>query len=434
MQTLLIIWRCFASGRVGALRHQWFQRLSAASGLLLIGATWRLWTPQTDFPQVPLIAPVAAWPAWFGWLGLIVIVASLLTALLAVGKSRGRRPALLLFAAAVVFMAMLDQHRLQPWAYQLAITAIVLAAREPTRAFALLRLLVVSIYVYSSLGKFDYQFLNSVGSQFLTTAADWIGVNAGGWTAQTRALLAVFFPLGELAVAMLLIFPRTRRAGVVAALMLHGGLLLLLGPWGLNHEAGVLLWNVYFAAQAVLLFWPERDAAPAETPAPASERAAHRPAIGRVGVAELLIGCVVVAPLLEPAGWCDHWLAWGLYSPRNSRVVVLVRRSAWDRLPSKLRGASPAAGTTEAWKQVDLSRWSLDTLAVPIYPQARFQLGVALALADHADLDRDIQVELLGMSNRLTGHRQVSTLRGRHELQMATERFFWNARPNGRLQ
>ena len=35
--------------------------------------------------------------------------------------------------------------------------------------------------------------------------------------------------------------------------MLHGLLLVILGPWGLDHKPGVLLWNAYFIVQDVLL-------------------------------------------------------------------------------------------------------------------------------------------------------------------------------------
>ena len=38
------------------------------------------------------------------------------------------------------------------------------------------------------------------------------------------------------------------------AIVMHGALMLTLGPLGLGHEWGVFLWNVYFGVQAWLLF------------------------------------------------------------------------------------------------------------------------------------------------------------------------------------
>ena len=87
----------------------------------------------------------------------------------------GRWPAagLLLFAAATARMVALDQLRLQPWAYQFMLMAVVLALAERNAAFALLRLLIVAFYFHSALTKFDYSFLHTLGQQFLAVLAGW---------------------------------------------------------------------------------------------------------------------------------------------------------------------------------------------------------------------------------------------------------------------
>ena len=52
------------------------------------------------------------------------------------------------------------------------------------------------------------------------------------------------FPLGELAVAVLLLHRRTWTWGLAGSIAMHGLLLLALGPWGLGHRPAVLVWNV----------------------------------------------------------------------------------------------------------------------------------------------------------------------------------------------
>ena len=34
----------------------WLRKAMAGFGLLLLAITWRLWTPQTEFPQIPFLA------------------------------------------------------------------------------------------------------------------------------------------------------------------------------------------------------------------------------------------------------------------------------------------------------------------------------------------------------------------------------------------
>ena len=82
----------------------------------------------------------------------------------------GRRltPAsLLLFASATLALSLFDQQRLQPWAYQFMLVAVVLALSPPQAALGLLRLLVISFYFHSAITKFDYSFLHTLGQQFL---------------------------------------------------------------------------------------------------------------------------------------------------------------------------------------------------------------------------------------------------------------------------
>ena len=89
MQTVL---RLFAWNEPSEQRAVWFVRLWAVFGLLLIGATWRLWTPQTVFPQVPLVRWAGLAPDWLHWVGLSGLVGSLI-AVLALRPDAPRRAA-----------------------------------------------------------------------------------------------------------------------------------------------------------------------------------------------------------------------------------------------------------------------------------------------------------------------------------------------------
>ncbi|MGC1274696.1 MAG: MauE/DoxX family redox-associated membrane protein [Planctomycetaceae bacterium] len=245
------------------------RRWLALCGLLLVAATWRLWTPQVVFPQIPFLAVLRTVPGWIDWIALTGVVAGLVGLLLTPGErgasalralsNRAASWFACLFVASLTLLILLDQHRFQPWAYQFAIVAIALAFVPAQRALSLLRLLrllTIGIYFWSAVSKLDYTFLHGLGPELLRGTLTAFGLEPRWMRSDVATALALAFPLDELAVAALLAFRRTRKYGLILAIAMHVLLLATLGPLGLNHSWGVLLWNVYFIGQDVLLFAP----------------------------------------------------------------------------------------------------------------------------------------------------------------------------------
>ena len=186
------------------------------------------------------------------------------------------------------------------------------------------------------------------------------------------------------------------------------------GSWGLGHHWGVLLWNLYFLAQALILFAkppPQDD--PSSSP------------IGPTGI--LTIGVILVA-LIMPAttamGWWDHWLSWGLYSPRHGVVQVFVHPSRVEQLPENLRRAIVET-SDEDYRRVDLNQWSLQTLRAPVYPSDRFQAALAIYIAGLPSMEGAVTA---GWAPPAVGKRTYATFSSR-ELPRLREKFIFNAKP-----
>jgi len=430
--------RLFDPGPVAPTRVVWLRRFLALIVLGLVALTWRLWTPQAVYPQVPLIQWAIGAPRWLDWMGLAALALAALAALLAASRDRLVRPALALLAASMLGMFLLDQHRLQPWAWQFAITAIVLALANSRRSVALLRLLTVGLYFWSAISKLDSSFLHTLGQQFL---AALLGTLVDDWSEQSRFWAAAAFPFGEMLVAVGLCIARLRRASVVLAIIMHLLLVWILSPWGLDHKPAVLVWNLYFVALNLLLFWP-RDQRQTKAIATwrTTDRSSSEPAAGastQPGRPPLRFGdCLVTAlvvvatlvPTLELIGWWDHWPAWGLYSSRVEQIAVYVAQRQADELSPELQPLLEAA-SSDGWRRLRIDRWSLAALDVPIYPQNRFQLGVAAAVAEQSDLGWSIRVVELGPAGRFDRKRTSKELRGQDEIVRAADRHWLNAQP-----
>jgi hypothetical protein len=80
-----------------------------------------------------------------------------------------------------------------------------------------------------------------------------------------------------------------------------------------------------------------------------------------------------------------------------------------------------------SWLRIDL--WSLAATGTPIYPEDRFQLGVARAIAHEADLRDDIRIFHEEESDRWTGKRERSEKVGELAMGELTKRFLLNSAP-----
>ena len=352
------------------LRRWW-----AIAGLALFGATWRLWTSQTEFPQVPLFGWASALPSFLDGLVFGVLLASLA---FAAWKPDSRRIWMTL-TVTLSALIVLDQHRLQPWAWQLLLLAFWWGTANVGQVFNLPVkprdwqvenlphvALTVSIYFWSAVSKFDADFFSSHGQTLVEALLGAIRVDATAWPARVKWWLAILLPLGELLVAVGLCWPRTRRAALIAATGLHVGLLLALGPLGLGHRPGVLLWNVAFMGHDWLLFGRRFGDASRCEGQDIGGTAWRIPSLTLRGG---LLSLACLWPVMERWGYCDRWLAWSVYVARSERVSVTLNDEGLRALP-------PSARRCVTDGELRLDQWSLAALDAPMYPQGRFQIGV----------------------------------------------------------
>jgi hypothetical protein len=397
------------------------RRLVGIFAAALIVATWRLWTPQDQFPQIPILESLCRAPAWLDWLALSGIGIGLLLSLIGGEVRPISRAGLALFTTCLAASILLDQHRLQPWAYQFVIVGAVLCLAPTACGLRLLRLLVVTIYFWSAVSKLDAAFLVSHGQLLLDGLCRAVRLDAGAWSADVRRAVAAAFPLGELAVGALLLMPRARVVGLAASIVMHVVLLLTLGPWGLDHKPGVLIWNVYFIAQNVLLFRP--TSAP-EPPAQVGGLAQYRSA-----AATIVVALATIMPLLESTGWWDHWPSWAVYSSRPATVTMLVREARLDDLPPTLRTCVGSPEPLTDWHPVSIDAWSFDLLQCAVYPQERYRLAVIGAVAEEAGLGDDVRVRVESSPERWTGDRTKVEYVGLAAIRSRCGAFWLNTRP-----
>ncbi|MBX3443093.1 MAG: hypothetical protein KF774_11865 [Planctomyces sp.] len=396
---------------------RWYALLGGA----LTAATWGLWLGQSDFPEIPLFAVGRIVPRGADALLLAAIVASLALTF----APRTRRAAWIGFAIAWGLSACLNQHRIQVWAWHLAVAGVVLAAFPPAAARRRLQWLTISIYAWSAASKLDFGFVEHQGRQLSVGLLTALRIDPTRLPAGAISGLPWAFSLGELLIACLLAKPEARRYGLALSLAMHAALLLALGPLGLNHESGVLLWNVLFIGQNVLLFGRSGRAAASSDEVPAAGDPA--PGRGRGLAATAVLWLALVMPVGQSWGWWDVWPSWAVYSARAGWTTILVHADDVERLPESCRPFVQPAAPLSDWRPVNVDAWSLSTLHCPVYPQSRFRWAIAAVLAQRAE----VRVETRSPPDRRTGASEFSAWEfSGPELPPDVEgRFLLNVRP-----
>ena len=401
-------------------------RLAAGSLGVLVAATWPLWTPGGEFPRVPFIRAFAGVPSWLEWTCLGGFGVAAVVTLVCGTRGNLARWAVAAQVVTIGLLVLCDQHRLQPWVYQLVVLEIVLVGLPAAEAIAVARGLVASIYFFSALSKLDRSFFDAGGGLIVEGLLRAVG-RAGQVNADQQTLLVGAVAVGELLIGLGLCWRRSRKFAWPASIAMHVALLIALGPWGADSQPGVLLWNGYFLLQNVLLFgWAgELSATDSTAVAPAPEAKTHWAQWTVRGLAAF----VILFPLTEPWGLCDVWPAWAVYATGPERLRVFVAPGDRERLPAALRPYVQAPRPEDDLCLVRIDRWSLDACRVPLYPQNRFRLGVALAIAEKSGLDNSIVVEIESAADRLRGTRTSRRLEGRAAIAAELERDWFNGFP-----
>ena len=455
----------------------------AIANLCLIAATRNLWFGDSGFPMIPLIDGLTDVPLWIDIALSTLLVASLLMLAAAslhdvwshrrpaselqaslATRVRGAsvRPACILVVASGTVLALLNQHSLQPWLYHLMLLCPILALddrpfAEPSSKRSLLSpaglaiFLTASVYLWSGISKCDRAFNEGHGQTFVSAIASVLGLSLRFWSPEQRSVAAAVLPVGELLVAISLLNPWSRRIGLSASLVMHGLLITAVGPWGMDQRPGVLIWNILFISQNVLLLRymgsqrvrselrkpcvtgsayaslePDTDRTTGTRSETASEQAEP---CRSLTIARCIVTAAVLAPFLRFGGWFDNWPSWAVYTAGNERAYVLIAEDAVDRLPSDIRRFVQPRAMNDGWSWLRIDLWSIAAVDAPLYPQKRFFVACGLAVSRLPEMQDSVRILTESSADPLTGERTTQSYSGKAAFQNLTSEFRLNLQP-----
>ena len=322
-----------------------------------------LWGTVREFPPAPLVALPPLPDALSPWLVALLVV------LLALALAP-RRWTPLPFIAVAAALALWDQARLQPWLYQGALFLGAFALSDRPRP--ILQLVLTATYVWSGISKLNPDF----GQGVLPWAVAAAGTRAT-LPVEWLAALGVAVGVIEAAIGVALLLPRPRRAAAMAAVAMHGLLLLVLGPLGHGWNPVVWPWNLGMAALVLLLFWDETSA---PRPILWSADWYHRALLVLVGI----------LPALHPVGLWDAYLSFSLYSLNVDEAWLAAERGAAASLGPQARAVAEAG--TDGRLIIRFLPWAMRDLGTPAYPERRAHVAAFRVQCRRASRPADLRL------------------------------------------
>jgi hypothetical protein len=352
-------------------RVNWVRIAAVASTLVLMLYAPKLWLTTKTFPVIPLFdwlpIPVGFieyvfWgilfgsqliyifynKRWLGWLALLTYV----------------------------YLAMVDQNRLQPYFYQSALTllAIVIFPKKADSRKVLYTVILIffATYFWSGIQKlndaFYVRWLIALEKHFLCVeGAKDIVICLPQWflNAFTYAV-----PWLEASMGILLLFNKTRKFGLIFTLVMHVIITYLL--FFLGYGYNVVPWNIQNMISAIALFWGLQTQKPTDF------------FISKFDIQRaLLIFMVMVLPLMNyTTGFYDNLLSFHFFTADLKYYEVYIHEDLIDKLPQDAQDFNRVKNVKD---YIQINEWAQWDNKVLFYPEDRMIEYMEAYLRSFAD-------------------------------------------------
>ncbi len=222
----------------------WVRIVAILSVLVLMIYGPKLWITTKDFPVIPMFdwLPIPSYPFDY-----VLAIAFFLIQIVYIFNPKRWIGVFVLFL--YIYLALVDQNRLQPYFYQsfLTILAIVVFPKNtaPKKILYAIILIFFATYFWSGIQKLNDAFY-----------IQWLSALEKHFSFLPQWFLEIFtyaVPWLEASMGVLLLFNKTRKFGIAFILLMHGTITFLLFYLGYGYN--VVPWNIQNMISVVILFW-----------------------------------------------------------------------------------------------------------------------------------------------------------------------------------
>jgi hypothetical protein len=319
-----------------------------------------LWITDKNFPVIPLFdwIPIPTSPfdtifAGFFFVGQVAYI------------FKPKRWLGWLVLLLYLFLALVDQNRLQPYFYQSALTilAIVLFPKntDPKKILNTIILIFLATYFWSGIHKLNeifyeqwmhalvkhFSFIPNAILQYFTYAIPWL-----------EAILGIF-----------LLFNKTRKLAVIGIVAMHSIIIVML--LYLGYGFNVIPWNVQNIFSVIILFWFLKTTIVFDF-----FNQIISPQKG------LIFMFTFILPLSNLFGGWDHLLSFSFFTSKLDYYYIQIDDSLKDKLPKTVQ---KYYRSNEVMTVLYLNEWAGDVNKVLLFPQPRVARKVEQYILSFSD-------------------------------------------------
>ena len=319
-----------------------------------------LWITTKDFPVIPLFdwIPIPTAPFDTIFAGLFF-----LSQVVYIFKPKRMLGWFVIFL--YIYLALVDQNRLQPYFYQsfLTLLAIVIYKDKTSSKKVLYTIILIFIATYFFSG---IQKLNGV------FYIEWMSALQKHFSFMPDSLLqgvTYVVPWLEVMMAMFILFNKTRKLGVVMIVSMHTIITIMLVYLGYGFN--VIPWNFQNILSVLILLWSLQTISFSE--------------IFTFGLnyqKALILLFTFILPFSNLFGGWDHLLSFSFFTSKLDYYYVIIHKDLMDKLPE---GVTKYSRSNENMTVIYLNEWAGEVNKVLLYPQERVVKKTEQYLRSFAD-------------------------------------------------
>lgn len=333
------------------MKNKFLPRVVAASFLLQILMTWKLWFPiGRTYPHLPLFDYYD-----FSFLFTPVLVGLLVWLIFFFEQQ--------IVSGLLVCLALLvasDLTRLQVWVWFYVLALLIWQSCPNEKSLKNRQLwLFAAVYFWGGFNKLNPYFQEDIFSWWCESSPFLKFLAGEKWAAVAAALL-------EMSLAVGILFQGSRRFFGWLAIAFHLLNVLMLSPLALNWNLVVVPWNL---VMAVLIWWiclsdgnffssKNEDLPATSLRIPAFDKSAA----GMKTSTTFVMLLAWLAPALNFVGWFPHNLSWKMYAGTHSEATFFFSPAEKIELPAAV---SAKIFEGEGELRLTLDDWANEELGVP---------------------------------------------------------------------
>jgi len=385
----------------------WLRATLLLASLLGLIASAPVWSNTRTFPLLSICSWFPVLPSPLDQLLYAFMLLSLVTALWFY------RTSIIAFLVCSLYAYCSDQNRGQPWLYMYWF--LLLLSLFPVQvALAAGRVSIAVVYLWGGIQKLNPRFFTVTPEWFVAPAADRWHLPMMAVDALKLSVKAA--PFIEIAIAILLWFPKLRRTAFGLTIVTHGFALLFLGPWGHNYNWVVWPWNLAMIALVLVLFSRgnlvssggsalivaatkprHAEPNPPTRAEPATTLQETARALLKSKTASALVVLYGILPVLSYSGRWDSYFSFSLYSENLAVANIFCTERFKTNLPPRLQKyAEPFNQVYDPIHQgpstFSFTAWAYEELHVPAISEPRNFQNVYQQLSQYAPTPADLRM------------------------------------------